>query len=137
MKIRRFQKLACNLYEKYKYFEPIKNVPANICWSWSCLQHVFSVTILCLQRRLEDIFKISWGHLARRLEDVLKMSLRLLGKQKIVTLKTSWGRLEDMSWRHREDMSWRCLEDMPWRRLEDFMEPKNILTGDTCILIWG
>ena len=57
----------------------VKHSPANICWSWRRLQHVFSVTILRPSRRL--------------------------GRQKIVTLKTSWRRLEDMSWRCLEDIS--------------------------------
>ena len=36
------------------------------------LQHIFSVTILPLPRRLEDVFKMSSRPLARRLEDVLE-----------------------------------------------------------------
>ena len=99
------------------------NHPANICYSWRRLQHDFSVTILRLPVRIED---------------VLKTSSRRLGRRKIVTLNTSWRlledmswrRLEDMSWRSLEDMSWRCLEDMFWRRLEDTMERNKILTGD-------
>ena len=88
--------------------------------SWRRLQHVFSVTILRLRRRLKDV-------LQRRLEDVLedvlktscKTSWRRLGRRKIVTLKTSWRRLKDISWRRLEEMSWRGLEDMSWRRLGD------------------
>ena len=65
--------------------------PGNICWSsrhlqdmsWRRLQHVFSVTIFHLPKRL--------------------------GKRKTVTLKTSSRRLEDMSWRRLEDRSWRRL----------------------------
>ena len=60
-----------------------------------CLQDVFSVTILRLPRRLEDV-------LQRHLKNVLKTLSRRLGRRKNVTLKTSWRRLEDMSWR--------CLE---------------------------
>ena len=56
-----------------------------------------------------------------------KTSLRRLGCRKIVTLKTSCWRLEDMSWRRLEDMSWTCLEDMSWRRYGD------MFTGD----IWS
>ena len=33
-------------------------------------------------------------------------SWRHVGRQKLVTLKTSWKHLEDMSWRRLEDMSW-------------------------------
>ena len=91
-----------------------QNIPANICWSSRRLQHVFSVTIFRLPRRLEDALKTS-----------RKMSWRRLGRQKIVTLKTSWRRLEDMSWRRLEDMSWRCLEDV--------LERNKMFTGDICI----
>ena len=55
----------------------------------------------------------------RRLEDVR------FGRRKIVTLKMSWRRLQDMSWRYLEDISWRLLEDT--------METNKILTGDICI----
>ena len=48
--------------------------------SWRRLQHVFSIKILPLPRRL--------------------------GGRKIVMLKTSSRRLEDMSWRCMEDISW-------------------------------
>ena len=85
-------------HQMKKFPENLHPVPANICWSWRRLQHVFSVTILRLPRRL--------------------------GRQKIVTLKTSWRRLEDMSWR--------CLEDMSWRPLKNFMETNKIFTGDIC-----
>ena len=81
-----------------------------------------SITILRLPRRVEDI-----------LQDILQASWRRLRRRKIVTLKTSWRRLEDMSWRRLDDMSWRCLEEMSWRRLEDIMETNKILTGDICI----
>ena len=51
-------------------------LPANICWSPRRLQHVFSVTILRLPRRLEDIlktfFKTSWKTKNCYAEDVLK-----------------------------------------------------------------
>ena len=63
--------------------------------SWRCLQHVFSVTILHLPRRLEDV-------LQRRFEDVLRN-----------VLKMSSRRLED------------ALEDeklLRWRRLEDVLK---------------
>ena len=97
-------------------------VPANICWSWRRLQdmswrrlqHVFSVTILCLPRRLEDVLKTSWKTKNCYAEDILKTCLEDV-------LKTSW----------------RCLEDISWRRLEDFKEINKILNGDICILIWG
>ena len=61
------------------------------------LQHVFSLTILRLPRRFEDVLKTSWRSLA----------------------KTSWRRFQDLSqdflktsWRRLEDISWRCLQDV-------------------------
>ena len=69
--------------------------PANICWSsrrleniLKILQHVFSVTIFRLPRRL-----------VRCLQNVLKTSVRRLGRRKIVTMKTSWRRT---SWKERK-----------------------------------
>ena len=71
-----------------------KENPANICWSWRRLQdmswrrlqQVFSVTILRLPRRLEDV-------LQRRLEDVLE-DVKLLRFFSVLAwrhvLKTSW-----------------------------------------------
>ena len=73
--------------------------PANICWSsrrlqdmsWRRLQHVFSVTILRLPRRLEDVLEdeklLRW----RRLEDVLKTCLEDVLKTCLEdVLKTLW-----------------------------------------------
>ena len=76
------------------------NVPANICWSWRRLQHVFSATILRLPRRLEDI-----------LQDILE-DKKLL----------RWRRLEDMSWRRLEDFLKACLEDVLKTYLEDVLK---------------
>ena len=58
--------------------------------SWRHLQHVFSVTILRLPRRLEDVKLLHW----RRLEDM------------------PWRCLEDMSWRRLEDILKTCFEDV-------------------------
>ena len=81
------------------------NVPANICWSWRRLQHVFRVTILRLRRRLEDV-------LQRDLEDVLKTSC-----------KTSWKTkncyAEDVLKTCLEDVLKTCLEDVLKTYLED------------------
>ena len=98
--------------------------------SWRRLQKVFSVTILRLPRRLEDVLKTSWRRLARTfwrgLKDVFKTSCktssRPLGRRKIVTLKTSWRRFEDISWRRLEDMSWKRLEDVLKTCLEDLLK---------------
>ena len=77
--------------------------PANICWSWRRLQHVFSVTILRVPRRLEDV-------LQRRFEDVLK---------------TSWRGLEDLLQDVLEDqklLRWRRLQDVLKTSLEDVLK---------------
>ena len=55
-------------------------------------------------------FKTSSTHFARR-----------LGRPKIITLKTSWKRLEDMSWRR--------LKNMSWSRLQEVLEIKKCLLG--------
>ena len=70
----------------------------------------------------EDALKTSSMHLQRNSFSSSKRSWRRLGRRKVVTLKTSSRRLEDMSWRRLEDISWRRLEDMSWRRLQDVLE---------------
>ena len=75
--------------------------PANICWSWRRLQdmswrhlkHVFSVTILRLARRLEDV-----------LED-----------EKLLR----WRRLEDTSWRHILKAFCRHVLKTSWKHYGD------------------
>ena len=47
------------------------------------------------------------------------MSSRRLRRRKIVTLKTCWRRLQDMSSRRLQDMSSRRLQDMSSRCLQD------------------
>ena len=89
--------------------------------SWRRFQYVFSVTILCLPRRLEDVLqrchedvlKTSWRHLARHLQDVLE-------NEKLLR----WWRLENMSWRLLEDMSWWCLQSD--------LESSKMFTGVIC-----
>ena len=92
------------------------NVPANICWSWRRLQHVFRVTILRLRRRLEDV-------LQRDLEDVLKTSCKTSWKTKNCyaedVLKTC---LEDVLKTWLEDFSKACLEDVLKTYLEDVLK---------------
>ena len=76
---------------------------------WRRLEDVFSVTVFCLPRRLQDVWIRLQGMIARRLtntswrrlEDVLrrriaKTSWIRLGRRKIVSLKTSLWRLEDV-----------------------------------------
>ena len=91
--------------------------------SWISLQDVFSVTIFRLPKRLEDVlqdvFKTSLQDTLQdvfktSLQDVLKTSSRCLGWREIVTLKTFW----------------RCLQDMSWRRLEDVLKTKKCLLGN-------
>ena len=72
--------------------------------SWN----VFSITIFCLSRRLQDVFKTAW-----------EISARRLGRRKIITLKTCWRRLQDISWRRLEDVLKisKCLLDKGMRVL--------------------
>ena len=63
--------------------------------SWRRFQHVFSVTIFRLPRRLQDVLKIFWRRLEDILQHILKTSSRRLGRQNIVMLKTSWRFLQD------------------------------------------
>ena len=75
--------------------------------SWITCRPYFPANICSFLRRFEDFFKTC-------LEDVfyvLKTPSRRFGRRKIVTLKTSSRRLEDISWR-RLQTSWRqtkCL----------------------------
>ena len=109
-------------YYRISMLNSMSTFPPNICWSWRRLQHVFSVTILRLPRRLEDVLKTSWRRPAktfwRRLEDVLK---------------TSWRRLEDVL----EDMSWRRIEDvlkMSWRHV---LKTSQRFYGNKQNTYWG
>ena len=103
---------------------PVKisnNYQASICWSWRRLKkssrHALKNFSIPLQRNNFTSSETSW---------------RPLRRQKNITLKTSWRRLEDMSWRRLEGMSWRRLENMSWRCLEDLLkvlwrQPKYLL----------
>ena len=77
--------------------------------SWRRLQHVFSVTIFRLPRRLA---KTSWRVLENVLKTSCKTSWRRLGRRKIVTLKASWRRLEDVLKTCPEDVLKTYLEDV-------------------------
>ena len=70
--------------------------------SWKRLQHVFSITILRLPRRLQDVFKTSWKTKNCYAEDVLKTCLEDV-------LKTC---LEDVLKTCLEDVLKTCLEDV-------------------------
>ena len=78
--------------------------------SWRRLQQVFSVTILRLPRRLEDVLKTSWKTKNCYAEDVLKTSWRHV-------LKTSWRHVLKTSWRHILKTSWRHVLKTSSRRL--------------------
>ena len=91
----------------------IINYPANICWSWRRLQHVFSVTIFCFPRRLEEKL-LHW----RRLQNVFKTCL------------------EDILKTCLEDLLKTCLEDVLKTCLEEILETNKMFTGDICIWPW-
>ena len=108
-------------FSSWTNYFPVWHSTENQVFTFSALFPCFSVfTLFEIMQLVKTSCKTSWRHLERR---------------KIVTLKTSWRRLKDMSWTRLEDMSWRRLEDMSWRPLKDFTETNKILTGDTCILI--
>ena len=91
-------------------FLPILRVLGNINLFRTFLLSILS-KICCT--KANNPANICWS--SRRLQYVFSVTVF----RKIVTLKTYWRRLQDMSWRRLEDMSWRSLEDMSWRRLED------------------
>ena len=83
--------------------------PANICWSSrrlerhvlkTCVEHVFSVTIFHLPRRLEDV-------LQRLLEDISQDVLKMSGKTKNC---------------YAEDVLKTCLEDVLKTCLENIFK---------------
>ena len=88
-------------------------LPANLCWSSRRLQHVFSVTISLLPRRLEDVLKTSsktsWKTINCYAEDFFKTSSRHV-------LKTFWRHILKMSWRHILKTSWRHVLKTSLRR---------------------
>ena len=111
-------------------FQPPDRYPANISWS---SRHVLKTPSTLLQRHnftssktsSRRPTKTSWTRLQDVFKNSRKTSSRHLGRRKIVTLKTSSRRLQDMSWR--------CLKDISWRRLQDVSKPNKIFTGDICI----
>ena len=93
-----------NVYWKYLYLKNLNLDLINLYLTYlyltnQRLQHLFSVTLFGLPRRLEDVLKTS-----------RKTSWRRLGRQKVVTLKTSSRRPEDMSSRYLQDV----LETLNW-----------------------
>ena len=93
--------------------------------SWRRLQHVFSVTILRLPRRLtktswrrlEDVFKTSRKTSSRHLQDVFKTSWKTKNCYAEDVFKTSWRHVLKTSWRHVLKMSWRHILKTSSRRL--------------------
>ena len=80
----------------------IKEVLYTLLYPWRHLQHVFSVTMSHLPRRLQDLQEVVktclQGIFQRRLQDVLTRRLpktpsRCLGRREIVMLKTSSRRM--------------------------------------------
>ena len=95
-------------------FKKVAIIPANICWSWRRLQdmsrrrlqHVFSVTILRLPRRFQDVLKTFSRPLARRLEDEKLLRWRRLQD----VLKTCLEDILRTSWRHYGDKQYTYWE---------------------------
>ena len=76
-------------------FKTTQRLPANICCSSTRFQcNNFKYSII----------------LTRLLEEVLKTCSRRLGRQKIVTLKTSLRRLEYIFWRRLENILPGCVQ---------------------------
>ena len=63
-------------------FKKVAIIPANICWSWRRLQDMS-------RRRLQHVFSVTILRLPRRFQDVLKTSCKDV-------LKRSWRRLQDL-----------------------------------------
>ena len=83
--------------------------------SWKRIQHVFSVRIFGLPRRLEDV-------LQRRFEDVLKTSR-----------KTSWRRLKTSCKKDEQLLHWRRLQDILTACLEDVLKTCLEVVFKTCL----
>ena len=80
-------------------------IPANICWSWRRLQHVFSLTILRLPRRLATT---PWRRFQELSQDVLE-------NEKL------------LRWRLLQDVLKTCLEDVLNPCLEDVLKKYQLL----------
>ena len=109
-----FYVLYCNIIKANHWLHPSKyllvlktSLRRLQDMSWGRLQHVFSVTILRLPRRLKDVLKTSSKRLGRRncyAEGVFKTSWRHV-------LKTTWRHVLTRSWRHVLKTSWRHYGD--------------------------
>ena len=74
----------CSIKEPSKHLFVFKTSWRHLQYmSWRCLQHVFSITIFRLPRRLEDALR-------RRLQDVFKTSWNTENCYAEDFLKTSW-----------------------------------------------
>ena len=82
-------------------------------------RHVFKKSWRRLQGNNFSSSKTSSRRFPRCLHDVFKTSSRRLGRRKIVTLKTCWRRLQDMSWRRHQDVlkTNKCLLEMIWKSI--------------------
>ena len=95
------------------------DIPANICWSWRRLRQVFSITILYLPRRLQDVLEDG-------LEDVLEDE-KCYAED---VLKTC---LEDVLKTCLEDVLKPCLQDLLktlWRQTKDLLGISVYLSQD-------
>ena len=79
-----------------------------------CLQIIFRTSS-------RHVFKTSSRHVFKKFSrHVFKTSSRRLRRRKIVTLKTCWG----------------CLQDMSWRLLQDVFKTNKCLLGWVCFLLF-
>ena len=108
----------CELFENNIFTAQLRTaasvfIPVKICWSSTRLQ-----------RNNFTSFKTSWRRIHRH-----------LGRRKIVTLKTSSRRFEDMSWRRLEDVLKTYLEDVfkTSRRQTKFLLVISVSNKSKCV----
>ena len=103
----------------------------------TCLEHVFSVTIFGLPRRLQDVLKTSCKYVlktsSRRLEDILQDILKTPSRRfQHLFARRLQEVLEDeklLRWRRVEDDLKTCLEDVFNTCLEDVFKTNKCLLG--------
>ena len=106
----------------YKFYKHPSKHLLVLKTSWRRLEHVFSVTIFWLPRRLEDVLQ------RRRLEDI---SQDVLEDERFLC----WRRLQDILKACLEDVLTTCLEDVLKACLEDILKTswRQKKDGDICI----
>ena len=85
--------------------------------SWRLLQRVFTITVLRLRRRLEDVLKTSSRPLTNCFEDVFKLSWKTKNCYTEGVFKTSSRHVLKKSWRHVLKTSWGHILKTSSRRL--------------------